>query len=104
EYQAGHPGAALDAMRDLRDLRRGLTGPNGSSEDTDSYEKFVLALVNSKVDGPLARAYFDAADRSMRRFRYGDFELHFLRAKALEVVEPAGETVPRGRRGPASGG
>jgi serine/threonine protein kinase/tetratricopeptide (TPR) repeat protein len=77
EYRVGHWGAARKALERSKELRDG----------GDAYEGFVLSMVLARQgDVGRARTLYRDAVQWMKKYRYGDFELHALDAEASALL------------------
>jgi tetratricopeptide (TPR) repeat protein len=77
EYRVANYGEARRALERSMELRDG----------GDAYEWFVMAMVLARQGEPArARRLHEEAVRWMRRFRYSDFELHFLDEEARALI------------------
>jgi tetratricopeptide (TPR) repeat protein len=81
EYRMGNLDAARKALERSIELREG----------GDAYEWFVLAMVLARQgDVDRARKLHEEAVRWMRKYRYSDFELHFLDSEAATLLDSLG--------------
>jgi serine/threonine protein kinase len=89
EYRMGNLDAARRALDRSIELREG----------GDAYEWFVLAMVLARQgDVTRARKLHEEAVRWMRKYRYSDFELHFLDSEAATLLDSLGRPAhPTGR-------
>ncbi len=68
-------------------------------EGGDAYEWFVMAMVlarQGEIDR--ARKLHEQAVRWMRRYRYSDFELHFLDEETSALLGPTEQPQPLSRK------
>jgi len=89
EYRVGDYPAARTALERSMELREG----------GDAYEWFVMAMVLAR-QGEIDRAgkLHEQAVRWMRRYRYSDFELHFLNEETSALLGSTEQPAPLSRK------
>ena len=88
-------GLAEYRVRDYDAARKALERSIKLRDGGDAYEWFVMAMVLARQDEiDRARELHAKAVRWMRRYRYSDFELHFLDEEATALLGPADLSKP----------